>query len=104
MRYPVKYPFRDRDGTNRERGDIMEIEDAARAASLRRRGLIGGALREPEAAAEPLAQELTESAAPEPTKYPIPLTGGYYQLPDGSKVRGKKAAEEAMRGDPNGAT
>ena len=48
MKYTVKYPFRDRDGTERKRGDIMKIDDAERALKLQKHGLIGKALKEPE--------------------------------------------------------
>lgn len=48
MKYTVKYPFRDRDGTERKRGDIMKIDDAERALKLQKHGLIGRAHKEPE--------------------------------------------------------
>ena len=48
MKYTVKYPFRDRDGIERKRGDIMEIDNAERALKLQQKGLIGKALKEPE--------------------------------------------------------
>ncbi len=48
MKYTVKYPFRDRDGIERKRGDIMEINDPARALKLQQKGLIGKAHKEPE--------------------------------------------------------
>jgi hypothetical protein len=48
LKYTVKYPFRDRDGIERKRGDIMEINDPARALKLQQKGLIGKAHKEPE--------------------------------------------------------
>jgi len=88
MKYRVKIPFKDREGKRWWAGDTFETDDPKRALSLQQRQIIGGALPEPKAE-EPPAQE---------AEYPIPLPGGYYQLPDGTKVRGKKAAAEAMKG------
>ena len=85
MRYPVKAYFTDRDGNRLKPGDILQIEDLNRALSLQQRRLIGKVLPEP---------DVTETFA----EYPIPLPGGYYQLPDGSKVRGKAKALEALKG------
>ncbi len=33
------------------------------------------------------------------TGKPVHIGGGWYQLPGGAKVKGKEAAEEAMKGD-----
>lgn len=89
MRYPVKYPFRDRDGIERNRGDIMEIDDAARAASLQKRGLIGKALKEPEklpSDPEP-APEVPKVLELEPGETPE-----VKEVVSRSKAKGKKIA------------
>lgn len=85
MRYPVIAYFTDRDGNRLKPGDILQIEDLNRALSLQQRRLIGKVLPEP---------DVTETSV----EYPIPLPGGYYQLPDGSKIRGKAKALAAMKG------
>lgn len=89
MRYPVKAYFTDRDGNRLKPGDILQIEDLNRALSLQQRRLIGKALPEP----KPEQPEVVEAV-----EYPTPLPGGYYQLPDGSKVQGKAKALAAMKG------
>ncbi len=93
MRYPVKAYFTDRDGNRLKPGDILQIEDLNRALSLQQRRLIGKALPEP----KPVEPEVVETPE-ESVEYPVPLPGGYYQLPDGSKVRGKAKALAAMKG------
>jgi len=93
LKYPVKYPFRDRDGIERDRGDIMEIDDAARAASLQQRGLIGKALKEQK---KPVPEpEVSGSEVPEPELEEAPETEKNISRP---KTKGKKPAGKAMRG------
>ena len=43
--------------------------------------------------------EQPETTAPPTDEYPKHVGGGYYILPDGSKVHGKQAALDAMGGD-----
>lgn len=93
MKYPVRYPFRDRNGIERNRGDIMEIHDTARAASLQKRGLIGNALKEPEKPTP--APEVMEPEVPEPALEEEPEAKEAVSRP---KAKGKKTAGKAKGG------
>ncbi len=65
--------------------------------------LPGEKLDLPDATAMKLLQAGLVSATVQPEENammpkPRHVGGGYYELPDGKRVRGKKAAEEALRG------
>ena len=87
MKYPVLRKFRDK-YTKRihEKGATYEANEE-RGAELQRLGFLG----------EPL---------PEPSEEPElkHVGGGYYELPNGERVRGKDAALAALRGESDAET
>ena len=62
-----------------EVGREIELTDEKRIADLQKRKLIGEAIEEP-------------------TAEPKHVGGGMYELPDGTRVKGKQAAFDAMNG------
>ena len=82
MRYSVTARWKDRtDGRRYVPGDVIECSPA-RAERLRQKRLVGRALSAPVVSVEQYH-----------------TGGGYYVLPDGSKHRGRAAAEQALRGE-----
>lgn len=80
MKYPVLSKFRDKYTKEIYAvGKIIELTDEKRIADLQKRKLIGDEIKP--------AINTTE---------PEHVGGGYYRLPDGTRVKGKKAAIEAM--------
>lgn len=79
MRYQVIAKFRDK--YTKEiylPGKEIDLTGETRIADLQNRGLIGESI-----------EELIE---------PKHIGGGYYELPDGTRIKGKQAAIEAMNG------
>lgn len=64
-------------------GDIFETDDQDRAASAIKRGLIETKSKQ----SPSLDQDVSQ----------YHVGGGYYELPDGNRVRGKDKAEEALK-------
>ena len=73
------------------RGKLCLIQDADRAAYLERHGLIERADKAP-AGDEPAGAHV--SCAESEPKH---VGGGWYELPDGRRVRGKEQALQVMR-------
>ena len=86
MKFQVIKPFKDGNLT-RSIGDIIDIEEH-RAMKLLQYKLIGFVKE------KTVIQQPVEKAVIEP-KY---LGGGYYELADGSKIRGKENAKKAING------
>jgi hypothetical protein len=74
-------------------GDIYETSDPERVAFLQSKGRLGAMIEEP---AEPPSNQ--ESPAQEPAKETKHVGGGWYELPDGRRVKGKEEALAAMNG------
>lgn len=73
-------------------GDIYE-DDAARLEHLQGRGFV-------EVIAEPLPPEPIPEPIPEPAEQtPRHVGGGWYELPDGTRIKGKEGALKALDGD-----
>lgn len=86
-RYRVINTYRDRDGVLRQPGEILDL-DQARGDRLVARRLVA-----------PLAPTIeTASRRPAETAAIRPVGGGWYELPDGRRVRGRAAAERALGG------
>lgn len=84
MKYPVINRFRDKHTKEiYEIGREIELTDEKRIADLQKRKLIGKAIEEP---------------VEEPKAEPKHVGGGYYELPDGTRIKGKQAAMAAMNG------
>lgn len=80
MKYPVIAKFKDKYTKEiYEIGREIELTDEKRIADLQKRKLISEAIE------EPIAE-------------PKHVGGGYYELPDGTRIKGKQAAIEAMNG------
>jgi hypothetical protein len=83
MKYPVIKNFRDKYTKIRYKiGDIYETEDAKRAEYLQSKEALGGQI----------AEETTPEAQPKH------IGGGWYELPDGTRVQGRENAENALNG------
>lgn len=67
-------------------GDIYETDDTARAKFLQGKGHLGAMIEE----APPVEPEQKE---------PKHVGGGWYELPDGSRIKGKEEALKALGGD-----
>lgn len=80
MRYQVIAKFRDK--YTKEiylPGKEIDLTDETRIVNLQKRKLIGETIEEP-------------------TAEPKHVGGGMYELPDGTRIKGKQAAIEAMNG------
>lgn len=87
-RYRVINAYRDRDGVLRQPGDVLEMTQARGDRLVARRLLV------------PLAPAATvETATPAPVETAAlrHVGGGWYELPDGARVRGRAAAERRMQ-------
>lgn len=84
-------------GQHKKPGDTVEAS-GERVEVLKKAGVIGGEI--PESSADP--DEPTTQTDKSLLKH---AGGGYYELPDGRKIKGKDAALEALAesGDENGA-
>ncbi len=89
MRYMVRKPYRYGDKIYMA-GEAMPVPDKEIAKVLQSRGILGGPVRETASVKPP-------ETAMKPKAEPKHLGGGYYLLPSGEKVRGKKAAEEKIK-------
>lgn len=89
MRYKVLKPFRCEKGQLYP-GDTVELHPG-RAAKLKTVGLVA----DMSVVAETATIEPPEKAVM-PGLKPKHIGGGWYELPNGEKVRGKEEAEEAM--------
>lgn len=112
-KYLITKKFRDATGM-RLPGEVIELPPA-RAAALRDSGLIGGeyvptikendiptvsCLGESGDTVEKTVEVedvFTESEADEESQFPQHVGGGYYQLSNGEKVKGKENAMEAEK-------
>ena len=80
MKYPVKKAFRDKyTKVVYYPGDIYETKDITRGEYLQKAGFFGNKIAELRPAVEGTGTDLLTS--------PVSLGGGWYQLPDGRKVR-----------------
>jgi hypothetical protein len=99
VKYPVIKNFRDKYTKIRYRiGDIYETEDTKRAEYLQSKRALGGQIAEettPEAAAE------VRQGEAKPEAHPRHVGGGWYVLPDGTRIQGKENAEKALTGGEN---
>ena len=110
MKYIVIKGFMDIDGFKKE-GSVVELDDM-RAAKLRRYGLIAGRVLESASIRVQETAVMPKAEAKETLKDPVPdvadgktdmdqglehLGGGFYLLPNGEKVKGKKRAVEALK-------
>jgi len=92
MKYPVIKKFRDKyTKILYKASDIYETEDVKRAEYLQGKGVLGELIEEPKPRAEITQPEIT--SAPEPRH----TGGGWYELPDGTRVKGREAAENALK-------
>ena len=84
--FKVIRPFFDSTNNRKpySKGDLYSHEDEGRIALLIEKGFL-----------EDKASKISESSK----EFPVHLGGGYYELPNGKKVRGKENAEKAMRGE-----
>lgn len=82
MTFKVKRPFFDKENNLKpySKGDVYSNDNEDRVAFLVEKGF------------------LMEKRKP-PSEYPIHIGGGYYELPNGERVRGKEEAEKLMQGD-----
>lgn len=87
--YIARKPFRYENKVFMQGEHVTVTDDDVRM--LQGQGKIGGRVAET-ASVKPPEQAVMPKAEPKH------LGGGYYELPNGEKVRGKKAAEEAMKG------
>lgn len=69
------------------KGDIYETDDPDRAAFLQKKGRLGAMIEAPRV-------EL-----PANQEEPKHVGGGWYELPDGSRIKGKEEALKALGGD-----
>ena len=103
MRYPVIKKFKDKyTGESYNPGKIITLTDENRIANLQMRKLIGECIDKPEppkTEETPTEQATNDLKEPqEESIEPKHVGGGYYELPDGTRVKGKQAALEAMGG------
>lgn len=87
MKYEVVKAFRDKHSRERPKkkydiGYFFETNSKERAVELQKQGYLA---------------ETKEEQSQTPTEIKS-LGGGYYELPNGEKVRGKAAAEKALEG------
>jgi hypothetical protein len=73
------------------KGDIYETDDPDRAAFLQKNGRLGAMIEAPPV-------ELPANQEP-PAQEPKHIGGGWYELPNGERVKGKDEAYAAMGGD-----
>lgn len=89
MKYPVIRTFRDKfTKIIHDRGSFYETEDPRRGLELQRLGFVGEAEQKPD--------EPSREAQDAQLK---PLGGGYYELPNGERIRGKANALAALKGE-----
>ncbi len=100
--YIARKPFRYENKVFMQGEHVTVTDDDVRM--LQGQGKIGGRVMEtasvkpPEQAVMPKAEtKHLGDFVRKVTAEPKHLGGGYYELPNGEKVRGKKAAEEAMK-------
>jgi hypothetical protein len=81
--YAVKTPFRDKDTLDLFGvGDEYYTDDPERAKFLQQEGYLG--------------EEIVEEADEDSEEWPKHVGGGYYELPNGEKVKGKENAHKAL--------
>lgn len=92
-------------GKRRKQGELVEVDDE-RAAVLRAVGVIGRRVDAPDTSTSPAvpaaSSDLPDADHPnlEPEDLPIKhVGGGWWELPDGRRVKGKEAALAAIAGD-----
>ncbi len=95
MQYYVRENFHDEGtGANYRPGDVINL-GTGRALKLRRAGVIGNIATDKKSTEKAVRKQPVETAtAPEPEEKAEHIGGGWYQLPNGERVHGKKAVEE----------
>jgi len=98
MKYPVIKKFRDKYTKIRYKiGDIYETEDIKRAEYLQSKEAIGEQTDKPE---DELAGKIESGVEPTDKcnciELPKHIGGGWYELPDGTRIKGRESAEKAL--------
>jgi hypothetical protein len=97
MKYPVIKNFRDKYTKIRYKiGDIYETEDAKRAEYLQSKNALGEQIDKPADKPEPGTKPESVTAQHDTIEPIKPIGGGWYELPDGTRIQGRENAEKAL--------